>query len=121
MNDPIPQTCPDFVEHPHLINGRGCYTCQVALASEDQGTSEIAKSLLDAGIKNLFIEQTGGFCMCLYIYGETQTINICANGEGVGLEFLENGDFKKYENLSEDGVTTAEIVEIIKKNLHRIK
>ena len=62
----IPPTCPDFIEHPHLVNGRGCYTCQCAAASESQGTSELARALQDLGIA-CTVEQTGGFTMCVFI------------------------------------------------------
>jgi len=131
----LPKTCPEFVEHPHIVENKiydmngnyketrrgGCYTCQVALASEEQGTTEIASALMDAGIHNVEVEQTGGFCMAVYVYGETQTVNICANKEGAWIEFNENGEFKECELFTGEGATTAEIVEAIKKNIHLIK
>ncbi len=46
----IPTTCPDFVSHPHLIEGRNCYTCVASLCSEEQGTSAIAEALITLGI-----------------------------------------------------------------------
>ena len=46
----LPTTCPDFVSHPHLIEGRNCYTCVASLCSEEQGTSAIAEALIAIGI-----------------------------------------------------------------------
>lgn len=62
----IPPTCPDFIEHPHIVNGRGCYQCQTAAASESQGTSQIAVELQALGVA-CDVDQTGGFTMCVYI------------------------------------------------------
>jgi hypothetical protein len=79
----IPATCPDFVSHPHLVNGRGCYQCQCASASENQGTSQIAEALNAIGIP-ADVHQTGGFTMCAYVKtGETSFIY--ANDEGFSL------------------------------------
>jgi hypothetical protein len=79
----LPTTCVDFVAHPHLVETtstwkdkdgnaieetkmRGCYTCQMALASEEQGTTALASALLDLDIC-CDVHQTGGFTMCVYI------------------------------------------------------
>ena len=79
----IPATCPDFISHPHLVNGRGCYQCQCASASENQGTSQIAEALNALGIP-ADVHQTGGFTMCAYVKtGETSYIY--ANDEGFSL------------------------------------
>jgi hypothetical protein len=93
----LPTTCPDFVSHPHIVeqkiftmNGEyketrkgGCYTCQIALASEDQGTTALMSSLLDIKIP-CDVHQTGGFTMCVYIKtGDTSYIY--ANSEGFGI------------------------------------
>lgn len=76
----IPATCPDFVSHPHLVDGRGCYTCQTSSASELQGTSAIAEALIAIGIP-ADVHQTGGFTMCVYVkMGEKSYIY--ANNEG---------------------------------------
>jgi hypothetical protein len=76
----IPATCPDFVSHPHIVNGRGCYTCQTSSASETQGTSAIAEALIAIGIP-ADVHQTGGFTMCVYVkMGEKSYIY--ANDEG---------------------------------------
>ena len=62
----LPTTCKDFVSHPHIVEGRGCYTCQEANASEEQGTTQSAHELRDLGIK-ADVHQTGGFTMCAYV------------------------------------------------------
>jgi hypothetical protein len=62
----IPATCPDFVSHPHLIEGRNCYTCKASACSEEQGTSAIAEALNKIGIP-ADVHQTGGFTMCAHI------------------------------------------------------
>jgi hypothetical protein len=76
----IPATCPDFVSHPHIVNGRGCYTCQTSQASEEQGTSAIAEALIALGIP-ADVHQTGGFTMCVYIKTGEESY-IYANEEG---------------------------------------
>jgi hypothetical protein len=79
----LPTTCPDFVSHPHIVNGRGCYTCQEALASEEQGTSQIAQALRDLGI-SADVHQTGGFTMCVYVKMAGESY-LYANEEGFSL------------------------------------
>jgi hypothetical protein len=73
-------TCPEFVAHPHIVEQKiysmdgtyletrkgGCYQCQCALASEDQGVNSVVKALGDLGI-SATVEQTGGFTMCAYV------------------------------------------------------
>ncbi len=76
----IPATCPDFVSHPHLVNGRGCYQCQTSQASEEQGTSAIAEALNKIGIP-ADVHQTGGFTMCVYVRTGEESY-IYANAEG---------------------------------------
>jgi hypothetical protein len=110
----IPATCPDFVSHPHLVevtriwkdrNGNettetkmgGCYDCQCAMASEDQGTSAIAQELIALGI-SCDVVQTGGFTMCVYVKTGEESY-IYANKEGFSFycdnecEGLENWNF----------------------------
>ena len=84
----IPATCPDFVSHPHLVNGRGCYQCQCASASENQGTSQIAEALNALGIP-ADVHQTGGFTMCVYVKTGDESY-IYANDEGFSLYCDEN-------------------------------
>ncbi len=59
---------------------RGCYTCQEASASEEQGTSAIAEALIALGIP-ADVHQTGGFTMCVYIKTGEESY-IYANAEG---------------------------------------
>ena len=79
----LPTTCKDFVSHPHIVNGRGCYTCQEASASEIQGTTAIAEALIALGIP-ADVHQTGGFTMCVYIKTGEESY-IYANAEGFSM------------------------------------
>ena len=79
----IPATCPDFVSHPHLIEGRNCYTCVASLCSEEQGTSAIAQALIALGIP-ADVHQTGGFTMCVYVKTGEESY-IYANAEGFSM------------------------------------
>lgn len=79
----IPATCKDFISHPHLVNGRGCYTCQSSAASQEQGTSEIAEALIALGIP-ADVHQTGGFTMCVYVNTGGDSF-IYANEEGLAI------------------------------------
>jgi hypothetical protein len=96
----IPTTCPDFVSHPHLVETksifkdkdgntfedvrmRGCYRCQEASASEEQGTTAIAEALIALGI-SADVHQTGGFTMCVYIKTGEESY-IYANAEGFSM------------------------------------
>jgi hypothetical protein len=94
---PIPATCPEFVSHPHLTDGRNCYTCVASLCSEEQGTSQIAEALNALGIP-ADVHQTGGFTMCAYIKTGDESY-IYANAEGFSFycdeecEGLENHFF----------------------------
>jgi hypothetical protein len=90
----LPTTCPDFVSHPHIVNGRGCYTCQMAQASEEQGTTALMSALLDLKIP-CDVHQTGGFTMCVYIKTGEHSF-IYANEEGFGI----------YENDEDEGSNT---------------
>ena len=101
------KTCPEFVEHPHIVEYKkfskegefigtsksGCYECRMASASED--INPIADELEALGISNE-IHQTGGFTMCIYIKtGETSYIY--ANAEGFG--HYKDLDDNEGENL----------------------
>ena len=79
----IPTTCKDFVSHPHIVEGRGCYTCQTSQASEEQGTSAIAEALIALGIP-ADVDQTGGFTMCVFIKTGDESY-IYANAEGFSI------------------------------------
>ena len=101
----IPTTCPDFVSHPHLVNGRGCYQCQTSACSEEQGTSAIAEALNALGIP-ADVHQTGGFTMCVYIKtGEDSYIY--ANDEG--FSFYKDADCEGWSTAYfSDSETTPE-------------
>jgi hypothetical protein len=101
----IPTTCPDFVSHPHIVNGRGCYTCQEASASETQGTSAIAEALIAIGIP-ADVHQTGGFTMCVYIKTGDESY-IYANAEG--FSFYKDAECEGWANcFFADSETTPE-------------
>ena len=91
----IPTTCPDFVSHPHLVNGRGCYQCQTSACSEEQGTSAIAEALNALGIP-ADVHQTGGFTMCVYIKTGEESY-IYANDEG--FSFYKDEDCEGWSNV----------------------
>jgi hypothetical protein len=135
----LPTTCPDFVSHPHKVETKfiwtdkegnkreetkmsGCYTCQMALASEEQGTTALMSALMDADIA-CEVVQTGGFCMCVYIKLEDDSF-IYANTEGFGIyangEDYEPENFYFGDNFNEQTATqkAQKIVETLKeKNL----
>ena len=107
----LPTTCPDFVSHPHKVETKftwtdkdgnkteetklsGCYTCQMALASEEQGTTALMSALMDADIA-CDVVQTGGFCMCVFIKFE-DTSYALANAEG--FSFYKDADCEGWAN-----------------------
>ena len=92
----LPTTCKDFVSHPHIVNGRGCYTCQEASASEAQGTTAIAEALIARGIP-ADVHQTGGFTMCVYIKTGDESY-IYANDEG--FSFYKDAECEGWANCS---------------------
>jgi hypothetical protein len=101
----IPATCPDFVSHPHIVNGRGCYQCQTSACSEGQGTSAIAEALIALGIP-ADVHQTGGFTMCVYVKTGEESY-IYANAEG--FSFYKDEDCDGWANVYfADSETTPE-------------
>ena len=114
------QTCKDFVSHPHLVSygvfskddgeflgirELGCYQCQMASASEDQGVNQISEELDKLGIPN-DIHQTGGFTMCVYIKtGEDSYIY--ANDEGFSFYDDEECEGLKHHFFDDLGFKTA--------------
>jgi hypothetical protein len=107
----IPATCKEFVSHPHIVEGRGCYTCQSALASEEQGTSQIAEQLRALGIP-CDVDQTGGFTMCVFIKTGAESY-IYANDEG--FSFYCGEDCEGFRNFFyEENKSPAEKAESIK-------
>ena len=101
----IPTTCPDFVSHPHIVNGRGCYQCQTSACSEGQGTSAIAEALIALGIP-ADVHQTGGFTMCVYVKTGEESY-IYANAEG--FSFYKDAECEGWANVYfADSETTPE-------------
>ena len=96
----IPATCPDFVSHPHLIEGRNCYTCVASLCSEEQGTSAIAEALNEIEIP-ADVHQTGGFTMCVYIKPGAESY-IYANAEGFSFYCGEECEGSEYVFFGKD-------------------
>lgn len=93
----LPTTCREFVSHPH----KGCYTCAEAYASEEQGTTQIAQALINEGIP-AFVEQTGGFCMVVYVYSQDRKSAICATAESGAIFYPD------IENREDDFVLIQE-------------
>lgn len=124
----IPNTCPDFVEHPHILpTGENCYQCRKSYASVEQGTSAMAVALFrKRGMFEVDVHQTGGFTMCVYIPTFDKGSYIYANAEGAtyysGKEFPED-DFESEDLIYfEENQTPEEKAEalysiIIEKNL----
>jgi hypothetical protein len=139
----IPQTCADFVAHPHKVMTKytsgtsgesfeqmdNCYSCREASASEEQGTTQIAQALTASGIE-CSVEQTGGFCMVVYIYSKDKTKALTVNGSGGGFEIdVENGGeyveitpegFQPWEKEGCPPEVCAEIVKMVQANLYRL-
>lgn len=84
----LPTTCDDFVAHPHKKENGYCYQCQMALASEEQGTTAIASALMDLDI-SCDVHQTGGFTMCVYIKTGDESY-VYVNEEGFSFYRDEN-------------------------------
>jgi len=91
----IPATCPDFVSHPHIVEGRNCYTCQCSASSQEQGTSVLALELQALGIP-CDVHQTGGFTMCVYIKTGKDSY-VYANDEG--FSFYKDEDCEGWANM----------------------
>lgn len=96
-------------------------------ASEEQGTEAISEALTKAGIKNI-VEQTGGFCMVVYVYSKDKkkALTITATGiyfdpdvaEGDNKQDLTPADFvgDEYEGCCPE--ICDQLVELVKKNLY---
>jgi hypothetical protein len=96
-------------------------------ASEEQGTEAISEALTKAGIRNT-VEQTGGFCMLVFVYSEDEKKALMINAMGICFDpDVEEGGNE--QNLTpEDFVGDDEegcrpevcdqLVELVKKNLY---
>jgi len=120
--------CLNFVEHPHIVDGQGCYTCRSSSSALGE-TNSIAVALAKEGIE-CHVAQTGGFCMVVYVVSEDKTRAIGANAECVVFEsdWQEGGEDQETLLASTDwdgGDLTpeqvAEIVEVFKSNLYRLE
>jgi len=133
--------CAGFTGHPHMVDYEvrdmhgnflriehgGCYQCRVSATCESDGSNELALALQDAGIE-CNIEQTGGFCMVVYVYSADKKKALTLTTWGIGFESdveqVSGGedwlDLTPYEVPEEitDGIQL--LVETTKKNLWRI-
>lgn len=119
----FPTTCPDFVEHPHILtSGDYCYTCRIASASEN--LLPIAEDLIRAGVKRVRIEQTGGFCMVIFCYSESNESAICINEEVIlyssNLEDDEGEEVIAYCETETPEEWRALCVALTLENLYRL-
>ena len=103
------------------------YLERTTTASKEQGTEAISEALTRAGIKNT-VEQTGGFCMLVFVYSEDEKKALLVSA--TGLMFSPNLD--EYDNEQEltpqgfigdeEGGCRPEVcsnlVELVKKNLY---
>jgi hypothetical protein len=111
----LPTTCDDFVAHPHKKENGYCYQCQMASASEEQGTTALASALLDLDIC-CEVHQTGGFTMCVYIKtGEDSYIY--ANNEGFSFYCSEDCEGLLHTEWANPASTPEAKAEGIKKTL----
>ena len=130
--------CKDFVAHPHMVdyevhdmNGNflrmehgGCYVCQCSSVAESDGSNELALALEDAGIK-CQVEQTGGFCMVVYVYSEDMKKALTLTTDAIGFEPDVEEGMEEWVDLTPtevaEGKTAIEtLVETTKANLWRI-
>ena len=96
-------------------------------ASKEQGTEAISEALTKAGIENIN-EQTGGFCMVVYVYSKDKKKAIKINATGLSF----SPDLSKYDNdqdltpedfIGDEGEgcrpeVCDQLVELVKKNLY---
>ena len=96
-------------------------------ASEEQGTEAISEALTKAGIKNT-VEQTGGFCMLVFVYSEDEKKALLINATGIFFDpdVAEGGDEQdltpanfvgdEFEGCRPE--VCDQLVELVKKNLY---
>jgi hypothetical protein len=111
----LPTTCDDFVAHPHKKENGYCYQCQMASASEEQGTTALASALLDLDIC-CEVVQTGGFTMCVYIKTGDESY-IFANDEGFSFYCSEDCEGLLHTEWANPTSTPEAKAEGIKKTL----
>lgn len=104
------------------IEHGGCYQCQVSYVSERDGLNDLALALQDAGIE-CNIEQTGGFCMVVYVYSADKKKALTLTTDAIGFEpDVEEGMEEWVDLTPQDaqGEAIPLLVELTKKNLWRI-
>ena len=103
------------------------YLERTTSASKEQGTEAISEALTEAGIRNT-VEQTGGFCMVVFVYSEDEKKALMITATGL----MFSPDLNEYDNEEEltpedfigdeyEGCrpeVCAELVKLVKKNLH---
>ena len=103
------------------------YSEREEYANKSQGTGAISEALTKSGIKNI-VEQTGGFCMVVYVYSEDKKKALMITATGL----MFSPDLNEYDNEEEltpedfigdeyEGCrpeVCAELVKLVKKNLH---
>jgi hypothetical protein len=109
------------------------YASRLADASEYQQTGKITQALKDAGIENVYEEQTGGFCMVVYIYNKNKTQSLrvvswgavfCSNTQECDGDCDTDLTSEIYGVEESERMTDAELaqlVEIVKANLWRLE
>jgi hypothetical protein len=110
-----------------LSNFASDYQEREDYANKTQGTGAISEALTKAGIKNT-VEQTGGFCMVVFVYSEDKKKALTINATGIlfdpNLEECGNEqdltpeDFigDEYEGCRPE--VCDQLVELVKKNLY---
>lgn len=104
------------------IEHGGCYQCRVSSVCESDGSNELALALQDAGIE-CHIEQTGGFCMVVYVYSADKKKALTLTTDAIGFEpDVEEGNEEWVDLTPQDaeGEAIPLLVELTKKNLWRI-
>jgi len=96
-------------------------------ASEEQGTEAISEALTKAGIRNT-VEQTGGFCMVVFVYSEDESKALLVSATGIFFDpdVAEGGNERdltpddfvgdEYEGCRPE--VCDQLVELVKKNLY---
>jgi hypothetical protein len=103
------------------------YLERTTSASKEQGTEAISEALTKAGIENIN-EQTGGFCMVVYVYSKDKKKALTMNATGIFFDpdVEECGNEqdltpKDFIGDEEEGCRPEvcnQLVELVKKNLY---
>ena len=104
------------------IEHGGCYQCRVSSVCESDGSNELALALQDAGIE-CNIEQTGGFCMVVYVYSADKKKALTLTTSAIGFEPDVEENMEEWVDLTPydvEGEAIPLLVELTKQNLWRI-